>query len=194
MALPIGIAAAAVFAFLWVTITPLGREWRTLFPLPVIGFAACLVGVLVVHELLHTAVHPMAGLSRHSVLGFWPSRMFLYATYDGELTRNRCVAILLTPFVVISIVPLVVAGMAQMANVWVAYISIVNAYLSCGDILGAGEVLLEIPANAVVRNHGRKAYLKAKPTKAEGVGPNGGPASPSGDSGATEGPPSAVQP
>jgi len=63
----------------------------------------------------------------------------------------------------------------------VAYISIVNAYLSCGDILGAGEVLLQIPANAVVRNRGRKAYLKAKPTRAEGVAPNGGPVVQKGD-------------
>ena len=114
--------------------------------------------------------------------------MFLYATYDGELTRSRWLAILLTPFVVISIVPLVVAGVAQVAKVWVAYISVVNAYLASGDILAAGWFLFELPADAVVRNQGRKAYLREKPTRAEpSAARNGGPATQPGNSEVTGG-------
>ncbi len=167
LAFPIGVIATAFFAFLWITITPLRNEWRTLFPLPVLGLAGCLVGVLIVHEFLHALIHPGAGCSRRSVIGFWPSRMFLYATYDGELTRSRCVNILLTPFIVISIVPLIVAAVTQAGNVWVAYISTVNSYLASGDMLATGYFLFKTPANAVFRNRGRKAYMRTKPTLAE---------------------------
>lgn len=191
IAFPIGIVAAAVFALLWITVTPLAHEWRTLFPLPVLGFAVCLTGVLIVHELLHAAVHPMAGRWQRTVLGFWPSRMFLYATYEGDLTRNRYFAVLLTPFAVISIVPLVVAGVAQASNVWVAYSSIVNAYLACGDILATGVLLFEVPANAVIRNQGMKAYFREKLTRVEpGAAPTDGPSTQSGNSEVTGGPPS----
>jgi hypothetical protein len=45
---------------------------------------------------VHALVHPMAGRSPHSILGFWSSLGF-YAHYDGEMSRNRLVAILLMP-------------------------------------------------------------------------------------------------
>ena len=84
----------------------------------------------------------------------------VYAHYDGEMTRNRFVAILLAPLVVISFVPLLVAAVAQASWGWVAFISAFNAFGACLDILDAGLVLFEIPATAIVRQPGLRIYWR----------------------------------
>jgi hypothetical protein len=83
------------------------------------AFLLLFAGLVVVHELIHALVHPMAGRSSHSIVGFGLSVGF-YAHYDGELSRNRLVAILLMPLLVISIVPLLVSAVAQVSSGWAA--------------------------------------------------------------------------
>ena|GEM_PF-6577884 len=70
------------------------------------------------------------------------------------------VAILIMPLVVISIVPLLVAAVAQASSGWIAFISAFDALLACVDILGAGMVLLQIPATAIIRNQGWRTYWR----------------------------------
>lgn len=107
IATPIGIAAASFLGVLWFLVPPLRYISQ---PLPLASLLFSLPVLVVVHELIHAAVHPMAGRSPHSILGFWPSRVFFYAHYDGELTRDRFLVILLMPFIAISIFPLLIAG------------------------------------------------------------------------------------
>jgi hypothetical protein len=163
VALPIGMVAAVVVAVLWFAITPLQDVTPTM-SLP--AFLVSFAGIVVVHELIHAAVHPMSGRSPHSIVGFWPSGGMFYAHYDGELTRNRFVAILLMPLVVISFVPLLVAAVAQVPAGWVAFISAFNAFLACADILDAGLVLFQIPATAIVRQQGWRTYWREHETLA----------------------------
>ncbi|HEY4261252.1 MAG TPA: DUF3267 domain-containing protein [Schlesneria sp.] len=129
-------------------------------PRSVLAFLVSFAGIVVVHELIHAAVHPMSGWSSHSIVGFWPTGGMFYAHYDGELTRNRFVAVLLMPLVVISIVPLLVAAIAQVPSGWVAFISVFNAFLACVDILDAGLVVFQIPATAIVRQQGWRTYWR----------------------------------
>jgi hypothetical protein len=157
LALPVGIVAAAAVLVLWCLVTPL-RVIMTEITLP--AFLLSFAGIVVVHELIHALVHPMAGRSPLSILGFWPSGGMFYAHYDGELTRNRFLAILLMPLVVISFVPLLVAAVAQVPSGWVAFISAFNAFLSCADILGAGLVLFQIPSTRIVRQQGWRTYWR----------------------------------
>ena len=147
LALPIGVVAAMTVAVLWFLVTPL-RDIPPGTSVP--AFLLLFVGLVVVHELIHALVHPMAGRSPHSILGFWPSVGF-YANYDGEMSRNRLVAILLTPLLIISIVPLLVSAAAQVSSGWVALVSAFNALCACADMLLAGSVLFQIPATAIVR-------------------------------------------
>ena len=147
LALPIGVVAAVVVAVLWFLVTPL-RDITPAMSLPT--FLLSFAGLVVVHELLHALIHPMAGRSPHSILGFWPSVGF-YANYDGELSRNRLVAILLMPLLIISIVPLLVSAVTQVSSGWVAFVSAFNALCACVDMLEAGLVLFQIPATAIVR-------------------------------------------
>jgi hypothetical protein len=160
-AIPIGIFTAVVVAFLWFTITPLVFAMETLkSQISITGRLACLAGVLVAHELIHLAIHPMSGRSKYSILVFWPARMLVFAVYIGQMTRKRCLVMLLMPFFVISIIPLIIAAVSQVDLGWVAYASTLNALLACGDILSAGITLVKIPADTIVRCQGWKSYWR----------------------------------
>ena len=160
--LPVGVAAAAIVAVLWFLLTPLrdvtpAMSWR--------AYLLSFPCIVVVHELIHALIHPMSGRSARSILGFWPSVGF-YANYDGELSRNRYVAILLTPLLVISIVPLLVSAVTRGSSGWVAFISIFHAFLAGADLLPAGLVLFQIPATGIVRQKRWKTYWREHDTLA----------------------------
>ena len=157
ISVPIGVAAAAVVALLWFAFTPL-HEIKALFSLPrFLGLSVC---ILIVHELVHTAAHPFVGLSPRSIVGIWPSRLIGFAHYDGELSRNRFVTILLMPLVTITVLPLLLAAVIHTVSVWVAFASVLNALASAVDVLGAAMVLCQIPPNAILRNQGWRTYWK----------------------------------
>ena len=162
LALPIGVVAAAVVAVLWFLVTPLS-DITPAMSLPT--FLLSFAGLVVVHELIHALVHPMAGLSPHSILGFWPSVGF-YANYDGEMSRNRLVAILLMPLLIISIVPLLVSAAAQVSSGWVAFVSAFNALCACADMLLAGSLLFQVPATAIVRFKSWRVFWREHDTLA----------------------------
>ncbi len=162
LALPIGVGAAVVVAVLWFLLTPLPHVTPAM-SLP--AFLLSFAGLVVVHELIHVLVHPMAGRSPHSVVGFWPSVGF-YATYDGELSRNRLVAILLMPLLIISFVPLLVSAVTQVSSGWAAFVSAFNALCACADILEAGLVLFQIPAIGIVRYRSLRIYWRERDTLA----------------------------
>ena len=147
LALPIGVVAAVIVAALWFLLTPL-RDIMPAMSLP--AFLLLFAGLVVVHEGIHALVHPMAGLSPRSILGFWASLGF-YAHYDGEMSRNRLVVILLMPLLTISIAPLLVSAVMQVSCGWVAFFSVFNFLCGCGDMLLAGLVFFQIPATAIVR-------------------------------------------
>lgn len=162
LALPVGVVAAAVVTVLWLVVAPL-RDIKLAMSLP--NFLISFAGIVVVHELIHALVHPLAGTSSHSVIGFWPSVGF-YANYDGELSRNRLVAILLMPLLIISIVPLLVSAVTQISSGWIAFVSAFNAFLACADIVDAALILFQVPANRIVRYQSWRIYWKVQDTLA----------------------------
>lgn len=126
-ALPLGLAAFVTIGLLWFGTTPLnGKHFESpaFLNLGLIAF----VPMVVLHELIHAAVHPQSGRSDRSILGFWPSRMLFYAHYDGELSRNRFIAILVMPTVVITLLPLAVAMATSSSHELVAWVSTWNAF------------------------------------------------------------------
>ncbi len=162
LALPIGVVAAAAVAALWFLVTPL----QDITPaMSLLTFLLAFAGLVVVHELIHALVHPMAGRSPHSILGFWSSLGF-YAHYDGEMSRNRLAACLLMPLLIISIVPLLVSAVTRVSCGWVALVSTFNALCACVDMLLAGLVLIQIPATAIVRFKSWRIYWREPDTLA----------------------------
>ena len=162
-AIPIAVVTTVALAVLWFLLTPVKHVIGTLtFPLPISMFIVYLLGVILIHELIHAFVHPKIGISENTVIGLWPSRMFIYTIYVGELTRNRCVAILIMPFTVISVVPLIFATITQSTSFWVAYVSILNGLLACGDILAAIMTGRYFPNGAIIRTKGWLTYWKPR--------------------------------
>jgi hypothetical protein len=158
-AYPIGIVAAGMVTVLWLAITPFQlRDVTSTMSLR--GFLVSFAGMGIVHELLHLAVHPMSGRTPHSIVGAGGPTTGVYAHYAGEMTRNRFLAILLMPLVIISFVPLLVAAVAQVSSGWIAFISAFNALVACLDILDAGLVLCQIRATATVRCRGLRIYWR----------------------------------
>jgi len=161
-AIPIAIVTTVLLAVLWILITPVGHSIGTLtFPLPISKFIACLLGVILIHELIHASFHPKIGISKNTVIGFWPSRLFIYTIYVGELTKNRCLAILIMPFIIISVFPLVFATITRIASFWLAYISVLNGLLACGDILAAIMTIRHFPNGAIIRTKGWLTYWRS---------------------------------
>jgi len=70
------------------------------------------------------------------------------------------VSCLLMPFLIISIVPLLVSAVTQVASGWIAFVSTFNALCACVDLLLAGSVLFQIPATAMVRFKRWRIYWK----------------------------------
>jgi hypothetical protein len=160
-AIPIAIVATALFTFLWIVLTPvLPLREIVASPLPILRNVACLVGTIVVHELLHAVVHPNFGLSKQSVIGFWPSRMFVYTVYTHELTKSRCLVILMVPFVIISVLPLIYSTITQTASIVLGYISVVNALLASGDMAAAIMTARLIPKGSTIRTKGWTTYYR----------------------------------
>lgn len=163
LALPIGGAVAAGLVVLWAA--PVAKNTGHL---PAgLWLLGCIVGLVILHEMIHAALHPNRGTSPDTILGFWPSRLLFYAHYDQVLSRRRFMVILLGPFVAISLVPLAVAPVAGAATFHLAFVSVLNGLLSCVDLLGVLLLWVHVPRNATVRNKGWKTYYKV-------VDPRGG--------------------
>ena len=161
LVLAIGVVAAVVVAALWFLVTPL-RDVTPAVSLP--AFLLSFAGIVVVRELIHALVHPMAGRSPHSIVGSGPTSC--YAHYDGELSRNRLVAILLMPLLIIIIVPLLVSAVTQVSSGWAAFVSAFNAFCACADMLEAGLVLFQVPATGIVRYQSLRIHWREHDTLA----------------------------
>lgn len=157
IATPIGVVTSAVLATLWFLI---GNFEGAIVPATISEFLVSFAAITLVHELIHAATHPGQGLTSRSLLGVWPSKLLFYAHYDGELTRNRFIAILLMPFLCMSLAPLLFSVAIGAVPGWVAYVSVFNALLACGDLFGATMVLLQVSPGASVHNHGYWTYWK----------------------------------
>ena len=159
-ALPVAVLNIVIILAVWAAITPVWEVFKGIsFPLPIVEALSCLFGVLLMHELIHGAIHPGAGFSSRTIVGFWPSRMLLYVTYSGEMNRNRYLAVLAAPLLVICLVPILVSVVLQVQSFWLVYITILNALLASGDIL-AIHAIRKLPAGAVIRNKGCHAYWR----------------------------------
>jgi hypothetical protein len=169
MAMPVAVVVGGLAAGLWLSLRPgsfsryyigsPGADPRAAMWLPVVIAVVC-VAIIPVHELLHAVVHPRWGLSRSSVIGLWPSRGLFYAHYEAELRRDRFVLILLAPLLGISVLPFLGCVFCRIDSEWLAMASILNALLSCGDVLGVLIVVFQVPRKATVCNQGWRTWWK----------------------------------
>lgn len=166
IALPIGVGVALAIGFCWLSIGgPMsvgfasGQADMFLTAL-VLSFPL----LIVVHEFLHAVVHPRCGRSRATIIGAWPARLLFYAHYSGPMSRERFLAVFAMPFLVITILPLIVAALWALSPpllFWATWFSIWNAFFACGDILGFVLILFQVPSRASVQNQSWNTYWQS---------------------------------
>lgn len=155
----LGLVSLIAVTSLWVVATPLlGVIRTTIFPLPIHVIILFFLGTISVHELIHALLHPKLGMTQDTVIDFWPSRIFLCTLYNGPLGKAHQILILVTPFVTLSLVPLLISVVTQTAPLWLAYVSMLNAFVSCGDMLAAYIISNKIPNGSKVRSRGWETY------------------------------------
>ena len=168
---------AFLMAGLTIGLMLLARDWEPLLiwyfedsgaaTAPILPFLAITLFSIPMHELLHVATHPHFGLTSNSVLGLWLSRGIFYAHFEGEMSRNRFLAVLAMPFLVLSLLPLVVIAVIGESGPsilpgFLFVLALVNSVLAVGDALGFVVIFSQFPGFAVVRNKGYESYWKHK--------------------------------
>lgn len=113
-----------------------------------------------IHELIHAFANPRFGFTSRTAVGVWPSHLLFYAHYDGELPRDRFLAILVAPTVVLTVLPLLVCVAFRLDAPAVAALAVANGIGAAGDLLGVGFVLAQIPRGTVIRNKEWRSYWK----------------------------------
>ncbi|UCG25762.1 MAG: DUF3267 domain-containing protein [Chloroflexota bacterium] len=132
-------------------------------PDPFLVSLAVLVISIPVHELVHLFTHPRLGRSNKSILGFWLSRGVFYAHYEGVISRDRFLTILISPYMVLVWIPVIILAVvgASIPLVFVqilVLVALVNSALPAGDIVGFFLLVSQVPSAACVKNRGWKSY------------------------------------
>lgn len=167
-ALPIGIATTfAVGRGWWAILYGMPPMRLSAYAVVLTPFAliASLVVLILVHEMIHALFHPQNGRTDDSVVGFWPRRLLFYAHFCAALPRDRFMAILIAPFMILSLLPLVVFAcfapvLGTPAASAAAWFSTWNALSSCGDLFGISILLWQVPRGAITRNQGWRTFWK----------------------------------
>jgi hypothetical protein len=119
-----------------------------------------MLGIIPIHELLHLLCFPCFGLNKKSIIGFWPRMFGPYVYYNGALSRNRVMLISACPFIVLSIIPLLVSICTADIHVVIVAVSYLNG-LSCGvDLLNILLLVKQVPSDALVRAKGYHSYWR----------------------------------
>jgi hypothetical protein len=115
-----------------------GFAWRILQ----IGFVAAVL--VPVHELSHAVCYPNSP-GEDVVIGFSRRLGMFYAGFNGEISRTRSTVVYLFPFLVLSILPFLVALSFDFDSEWLALFSIINAGFSGADLYSAALVISQVP-------------------------------------------------
>jgi hypothetical protein len=164
MALPLSFVLVAGITLAWVVVARLrgmgGGSTVVVTPVTALSYLVAVAALFLVHELLHAAALPAGGLTAATTLGFWPKALTPYVSYEGELPRNRHILVGVTPFFVLSVVPIVVGLCFSTAPAWAVALGVINAFGASGDLIGVGLLALQVPSSGIVRNKGRETWWR----------------------------------
>lgn len=140
---PIGIITTGLIFFM------LNYFAETPFPpFGIMGFLVLLF-LIPIHEIIHAIFFPGGLVSKKTTIGFWPSAAAFYAWHDGVMTRNRYLAVLMAPLIIMSILLTLVVQSLQLNSDYVILFILMNAFGSCVDVFGSALLLFQVPRNGV---------------------------------------------
>jgi hypothetical protein len=164
LSIPTALLIAAGIFFAWVALARVhGIEDPVQIVLTLgtlLGLIAAFMGLIVGHEVVHLVALPKYGLTSETVVGFWPQKVTPYVSHEGELSRNRYLIVGLMPFLLLSVVPLLVGLLFAWMPLWLVVLSIINGFISAGDIINAILLVSQTPRSAMVRSKGLETWWR----------------------------------
>lgn len=165
MVVPVSVLLVAGLSSAWAVVlrmhdAPSGAQGIVTPAVAVLIALGC--GVLIVaHEAIHMLALPQLGLTRETVVGFWPKTLTPYVSYEAETTRARQIAVGLAPFLVLSIAPLLAGLVLGLAPLWIVVMSLLNGLGASADLVGVALVAWQVPPRGRVRNKGLATWWRA---------------------------------
>ena len=146
--------------FIWWSIFGLNLEQAIIVEreLEILWKILSLTLIALLHEFLHMITFPDFGISSKTTIVIIPKKLVALAYYTGEMTKTRCVMCLLAPFVVLSLMPLILC--TYEFNYYIFFLAILNASLSGMDVLSAFSVYVNMPKESIVKNCGYQSYYR----------------------------------
>jgi len=130
------------------------------------GLIVILILLFPAHELIHALSCPGLGLSSNTIFGIWLSGGFLYIHHEGPMQRNRLLLVLLTPYLALSVLPLLLMALLKYVAwtpetmICLGWLSLLGSISAGGDFASTWSLLSQVPKTAVVRNKGQRSYWK----------------------------------
>jgi Putative zincin peptidase len=147
--LAIGATLCSAVFTLWVVATPLNFGSLDDFALATIAVIAIVVALL--HEFTHVWAFPRLDGGPRAVVRF-SLRLILHASYDGVVSRERYLAVLVAPLAVVSLLPLLLASLSATTPAPLLVVSLLNALASSGDVLTFVLVACQVPRGGEIRS------------------------------------------
>ena len=156
----VGLLASLCIALLWKTTgadtLPLGHPdtWEIVLFALFLGLG---------HEACHLLGFPGAGLTHQSVWGVWLQAGSPFAQHLQPMGRNRFVAALLLPFVVLSLIPLVLQAVGVQIDPFMQWTSVLNTIGAGADLVAVAKLVFSVPARATVVESNHSLHWKDGP-------------------------------
>ena len=142
-----------------------------IFQIPYWLILTILIAILIlfipVHEMVHALCCPGWGLSTNTIVGLWLQKGFLYVFYDGTMSRNRFMFVLVAPYLFLSLLPLGLMAIFKFTGwtptliISLTWTSLLGSLLAGGDFASVGSLLSSnVPNTTLIRNNGQKSYWK----------------------------------
>jgi len=114
---------------------------------------------VVAHELIHLVFIPNFYRSEKTYIGIKPWGGFVFST--EKFSKGRFLLITIAPFVVFSILALIVLGLIDLLSGFLLFLIFLNAFSSSVDILNATLIAFQVPNGSTIVNNGFETYFKA---------------------------------
>lgn len=115
--------------------------------------------LIVPHELVHAIFFPGSIFSDKVVIGSYIKGGVFYAHYSGEMPKRKFLIVLLAPFTIFTVIPIIICLFAPHIEILIL-LAIINGVSSIGDLIGAFILLKNAPKGSIIRNKGYKTYYK----------------------------------
>lgn len=145
--LGIGLLAAVMWRAFYDQSLPLG--------LPSFTEIVVIISILTIgHEIIHSFGFPYFGIGSNTVFGLWPETCSPYVQHLSPMSRNRFLIALVLPFIILSIIPFLLAMCGIGSIQYLSWISVSNCIGVGSDMFIFSQIICAVPSQARVIESG----------------------------------------